>query len=239
MTAQSSPAPDSSRNVMKSLILPGIRNFFIGAIVLGLLLCLLAGTLGYWQGWVFAILFSGLTNAQGIYLGIKDPALLERRKRVAAAGESRAERIFIVFALAANLGLMALSALDHRFGWSHVPAWVSVAGDALMVLSFYVYYLVFRENSCAASSITTFEGQQVISSGLYGHVRHPKYAGDMLLIVGSALALGSWWSLVIFVLMSPALIWRILDEEQLLKKDLPGYGDYMQKVRHRVVPYVW
>jgi protein-S-isoprenylcysteine O-methyltransferase Ste14 len=239
MESQSKSTPVASPNIMKNLVLPGIRNFLIAAIVLGLLLCLLAGTLVYWQGWVFAVLFSGLTNAQGIYLGIKDPALLERRKQVAAAGESNAERIFIIVALAANLCLIAVSALDHRFGWSRVPAWVSVVGDALMLLSFYLYYLVFKENSYAASSIKTFEGQQVISSGLYGFVRHPKYAGDLLLIIGSALALGSWWSLVMVVLLAPALAWRIRDEERLLEKDLPGYVDYMQNVRYRLLPYLW
>ncbi len=239
MQSQSPSVQGAPRDLMKSLILPGIRNFLIGAIVLGALLCLLAGTFYYWQGWAFAILFSGLTNAQGIYLGIKDPELLERRRQVAAAGESKAERAFIVFGLAANVLLMAFCALDHRFGWSHVPALVSVLGDALIVFSFFVYYLVFQVNSYAASSIKTFEGQQVISTGLYGLVRHPKYAGDLLLVIGTPLALGSWWGLLIIVLMFPALAWRILDEEKLLQKDLPGYGAYMQKVRHRLVPYLW
>ncbi len=237
MESQSPSA--APRNIMRSLVLPGIRNFLIGAIVLGLLLCLLAGTLRYWQGWTFAVLFSALTNAQGIYLGIKDPALLERRTQVAAAGESKAERAFIIFGLAANVLLMVFCALDHRFGWSRMPALVSVVGDALIVFSFYVYYLVFRVNSYAASSIKTFEGQQVISTGLYGLVRHPKYAGDLLLVIGTPLALGSWWGLLIIVLMFPALAWRILDEEKLLKQDLPGYGEYMQKVHHRLVPYLW
>jgi protein-S-isoprenylcysteine O-methyltransferase Ste14 len=239
MEPQPEPTQTTPGNIMKSLILPGIRNFLIAAIVLGLLLCLLAGTLEYWQGWVFAVLFSGLTNGQGIYLGIKDPELLERRKHVAAAGESKAERTFIVIALAANFAMIAFSALDHRFGWSRVPALVSVVGDALMLFSFFVYYLVFQENSYAASSIKTFEGQKVVSTGLYGLVRHPKYAGDLLLIFGTPLALGSWWGLAIIVLMFPALAWRILDEEQLLKKDLPGYAEYIQKVQYRLVPYLW
>src|SRR5512143_2147375 len=138
MEPQSKSTPSASRDILKSLVLPGIRNFLIGVIVLGLLLCLLAGTLEYWQGWAFAVLFSGLTNAQGIYLGIKDPALLERRKRVAASGESKAERIFIIVALGANLALMVFCAVDHRFGWSRVPALVSVVGYALMLVSFYI-----------------------------------------------------------------------------------------------------
>ena len=172
-------------------------------------------------------------------MGIKDPALLKRRKQVAPAGESRAERVFIIFALGANVVLMIFCALDHRFGWSHMPARVSVLGDVLIVLSFFVYYFVFQVNSYAASSIQTFEGQQVVSTGPYGLVRHPKYAGDLLLIVGTPLALGSWWGLLIIVLMFPALAWRILDEEKLLQKDLPGYGSYMQKVRYRLLPYLW
>ncbi len=234
-----SPSEAAHPDLMKSLVLPGIRNFLIGVIVVGLLLCLLAGTLRYWQGWAFAVLFVGLTNAQGVYLGIKDPALLERRTQVAPAGESRAQRAFIIFALGANVVLLVFCALDHRFGWSHMPALVSLLGDALIILSYYVYYRVFQVNSYTASSIQTFEGQTVISTGPYARVRHPKYVGDLILIAGTTLALGSWWGLLILVLMGPALAWRILDEEKLLQKDLPGYGGYMQQVRYRLMPGLW
>jgi protein-S-isoprenylcysteine O-methyltransferase Ste14 len=239
MEPRSPSTPTDRPDILKSLVLPGIRNFVIGAVVLGAVLCLLAGSLRYWQGWVFAVLFTGLTTAQGIYLGIKDPALLERRKNIATEGESKGQRIFIVVALLVELCLILFPAVDHRFGWSHVPALVSVVGDALMVLSFVVYYFVFEENSFAASSIQTFEGQQVIATGPYGMLRHPKYAGDLLLNVGIALALGSWWALFFVLLALPMLAWRILDEEKLLRKDLPGYDDYMHKVRYRLVPYLW
>ncbi len=239
MEPESRSAPTNKRDIRKSLILPGIRNFVIGAVVLGGVLCLLAGTFRYWQAWVFAVLFVGLTTGQGIYLGIKDPELLERRKNIAAEGESRAQRIFIVAALLSELCLILFPALDHRFGWSHVPPIVSVVGDVLMVLSFVVYYFVFEENSFAASSIKTFEGQKVIATGPYGLLRHPKYAGDLLLNVGISLALGSWWALAFVLVMLPTLAWRILDEEKLLRKDLPGYDEYMHKVRYRLVPYVW
>ncbi len=232
--------PPAKRNILKSLILPGIRNFVIGVIVLGLLLCLAAGTLRYWQGWVFAILFAGLASEQGIYLGIKDPELLQRRMQIAAAQESRGQKIFAVVALLGNACLMIISALAHRFGWAQVPIAVSIVlGDGLIVLSFILYYFVFEQNSYAATTIRTFEGQKVISTGLYGIVRHPKYVGDLLLIVGTPLALGSWWGLVFVVLMFPALAWRILDEERLLRRDLPGYAEYMRKVRYRLVPQLW
>jgi protein-S-isoprenylcysteine O-methyltransferase Ste14 len=208
-------------------------------IALGVVLLLSAGTLNYWQAWVFVILFMALVTQQGIYLAIKDPALLERRKKVAAEGESTGQKPFIIVGLLTNACLLLFSALDHRFGWSQMPALVSVVGDVLLGFSFFLYYLVFRENSYAASIIKTFEGQKVISTGPYALVRHPKYVGDIILVVGIPLALGSWWGLAFIVLVVPSLAWRILDEEKLLKKDLPGYVEYTQKVKFRLVPYLW
>jgi len=224
---------------MKSLIIPAIRNFLLGVIALGVVLFLPAGTLNYWQAWVFTILFMVLVTTQGIYLSIKDPELLERRKQIAPAAESTRQKIFIIVGLLGDFCLIVFSALDHRFGWSQMSPFVSLIGEGLVVLSFLVYYFVFRENSFAASSIQTFEGQKVISTGLYARVRHPKYVGDLLLVIGIPLALGSWWGLAFLALVIPALGWRILDEEKLLKKDLPGYTDYTQKVRYRLVPYLW
>ncbi len=180
-----------------------------------------------------------MVTQQGIYLSIKDPELLERRKQIAPAEESTREKIFIVVGLLGDVCLIVFSALDHRFGWSQMSPFVSLIGDGLIVLSFFVYYLVFRENSYAASSIKTFAGQKVISTGPYSFVRHPKYGGDIILVVGIPLALGSWWGLVFILLVIPSLAWRILDEEKLLKKDLPGYVEYTQQVRYRLVPYLW
>lgn len=239
MVTQSQSTPTAKSNRLKSLILPAIRNFLIGVIALGVVLSLLAGTLSYWQGWVFAIVFGVLNATQGLYLGIKDPELLERRKNVAAEGESRAQKVFIFIGIGSLVGQLIISALDQRNGWSRTPVWVSVVGDGLLVLSYFVYYLVFRENSYAASSIKTFEGQKVISTGPYARVRHPKYVGDMILVVGIPLALGSWWGLLFILLSIPGLVWRILDEEKLLKKDLPGYIEYTHKVQYRLVPYLW
>ncbi|MEN6624193.1 MAG: isoprenylcysteine carboxylmethyltransferase family protein [Smithella sp.] len=231
--------PKAARNTLKSLILLSIRNFFIAVIALGIVLCLLAGTLNYWQGWVFTILFVALVTQQGIYLSIKDPKLLERRKQIVPAGESTRQKIFIIAGLLGNICLIVFSALDYRFEWSQMSSLVSLVGDGLVVFSFLVYYFVFRENSYAASSIQTFEGQQVISTGPYALMRHPKYGGDIILVVGIPLALGSWWGLAFIVLVIAALMWRILDEEKLLMKDLPGYVEYTQKVPYRIVPYLW
>ncbi len=222
------------------LMLQTLLTFVIGALVLGLLLFLPAWTLKYWQAWVFIVVFMVSVNAIGLYLTLKDPALLERRKKFGPGMEqSMAQKIIMSLAVLTDLGLLVFCAVDHRFGWSSVPAYVSVAGDGLVALGLFINLLVFRENSYGGSTVETVEGQRVISTGPYALVRHPMYAGVLIMVIGVPLALGSWWGLAIIAVTTPVLMWRILDEERLLKQDLPGYAEYMQKVRYRLVPHVW
>ena len=217
-----------------------LGTFLFGAIVLGILLFLPAWTLNYWQAWVFIVVFGIATNAIGVYLSLKDPELLERRKKGGPAAETRmAQKIIISIGFLSLIGVIVFSALDYRFGWSPVPAYVALLGDLLVALGLFVDLLVFRENSYGGSSIETVNDQKVISTGLYARVRHPMYVGVLIMVIGIPLALGSWWGLAIIALTLPVLIWRILDEEKLLKKDLPGYREYAQKVRYRLVPYLW
>ncbi len=239
MNAQSTVKPTPEPANHRKLIIAAIRNFVITTVILGVVLCLIAGTFSYWQAWLLAIIFSALTMQQGIYLAINDPELLERRKNIATEGESKQQKAFFYIGLISILCIFLFSALDHRFGWSQVSPVVSILGDALVALSYYVYYLVFRVNTYTASSVKVFEGQTVISTGPYAIVRHPKYVGDLFLVVGVPLALGSWWALLIILLTLVGLAWRILDEEKLLRKDLPGYDAYMQKVPYRLVPHIW
>lgn len=225
---------------MNTLAIQTIKSFIIGVIVLGILLFLPAWTLAYWQAWLFIVVFMVSANAIGVYLSLKDPVLLERRKRIGPAAEqSMAQKIIISLAILGNVALLVFCAFDHRFAWSPVPPYVSLAGNVLIVLGFLINFFVLRENSYGASTVQTMENQQVISTGLYARIRHPMYAGVLVMIVGVPLALGSWWGLAILALITPVLIWRILDEEKLLANDLPGYREYEQKVRYRLVPYLW
>jgi protein-S-isoprenylcysteine O-methyltransferase Ste14 len=225
---------------MKKLILPTLRTFLIGAVVLGVLLFLPAGTLGYWQAWVFILVFLVSVNAIGVALSLGDPALLERRKQVGPAAEQGlAQKIIMSVAVLAIPGLFVFCAFDHRFGWSPAPPVVSLVGDGLVALGLYINWVVFRENSFGAANVKTEEGQVVITTGPYALIRHPMYAGVLVMMTGVPVALGSWWGLLILAVAGPMLVWRILDEEKLLKVDLPGYLAYTQKVRHRLVPYLW
>jgi len=237
--AQQSAAKVETNN-LKRLIPQTIASFVFGVIALGVLVFLPAWTFNYWQGWVLIVLFMGLVNVTGLYFSIKDPALMERRKQAGPAAEqSTGQKIFITFAYLCNLVLVVISALDHHFGWSRTPVFVCLLGDLLVVLANVIWFYVQKVNTFVGSTVQIFEGQKVVSNGPYAIVRHPKYVGDLFLVIGAPLALGSWWGLLIFVLTIPALAWRILDEEKLLKKDLPGYVEYTQKVRYRLVPYLW
>jgi protein-S-isoprenylcysteine O-methyltransferase Ste14 len=135
--------------------------------------------------------------------------------------------------------MLVVPALDHRFAWSAVPLWATLAGNVLVAIGFLIIFLVYKENAFASATIEVYPEQKVISTGLYGLVRHPMYMGGLFLFVGMCLALGSWWNFLVFLLMAPALIWRIFDEEKLLAKELPGYLGYQNKVRRRLIPFVW
>jgi protein-S-isoprenylcysteine O-methyltransferase Ste14 len=211
-----------------------------GVILLGALLFIPAGTLDYWHAWVFIVVFVASTQVIGIYLTLKDPALLERRKKFGPTAEQRpAQRIVISLGILSFLGVLVISALDHRFSWSTVSPVVAVVGDVLVALGLFINLVVFRANTYGASNIEVAEGQTVISTGPYGIVRHPMYSGVLIMVVGVPLALGSWWGLLMVMVAVPALVWRVLDEEALLRADLAGYTEYMDDVHYRLVPFIW
>src|SRR5262245_58342010 len=207
---------------------------------MALLVFVPAGTLDYGQAWVFIGLFVGASTLLTIDLLIRDPDLLERRMRAGPRAETRTpQKIVMVIVMVGYTALLVLSGLDHRFGWTPVPVTVVVLGDALVVVGFAVIYRVMRANSFAASTIQVDPRQTVVSTGPYAVVRHPMYAGGLLLFVGMPLALGSWSGLLGVLALFPALLWRIFDEEKLLTESLPGYAEYKEKVRARLVPGVF
>lgn len=205
--------------------------------VLGALLFLPAGTFDYWEAWAFIAVFIACNLPITIWVAINDPQLLERRMRAGPTAEKeKSQKIIVTIAFLAFAGELLIPALDHRFGWSDVPTSIVILGNALIALSYIGFYFVFRENTYGAATIRVEENQSVISTGPYAIVRHPMYAAALILMLGIPLALGSWWGLFALVAGVPALVWRILDEERLLKRDLTGYAEYTQRMRFRLIP---
>jgi protein-S-isoprenylcysteine O-methyltransferase Ste14 len=209
-------------------------------VVLGMLLFAAAGTLDYWQAWVYLGIIGMSSSITTLDLLKRDPALLERRMRAGPTAEQRgAQKIIMAFTSIGFGALVLVPALDRRFAWSRVPTNVVIAGDILVAIGFFFIFFVYRENTFTAATVQVAEGQTVVSTGPYALVRHPMYASALLYLGGTPIALGSYWGLVAFTATIPFLIWRILDEERLLAADLPGYTEYQRRVRYRLMPMVW
>lgn len=209
-------------------------------VAIGVLLFMPAGTFHYWQAWVFLVVFALSAWLPSIYLQLTNPAALQRRMRGGPAAEGRTVQKFVMAVLYGSLAAMCVvSALDHRFGWSSVPAALGLVGDVLVAAGLGVVVLVAVQNSYASTTVQVEAGQTVVSSGLYGMVRHPMYTGNVLMLVGTPPALGSYWALVFVVPGVLVLASRIRDEEKLLREELDGYRQYVETVRHRLVPGMW
>jgi len=209
-------------------------------VVMALLLFVPAGTLHYWQAWAYLAIFAGVSALTTLDLIRKDPALLERRMRGGPTAEKQPTQKVIMLGMSIGfIALLVVPALDHRFGWSAVPLGGAVTGDVLVSLGFYLIFLVYRENTFTSATIEVAENQKVISTGPYARVRHPMYASAILYLLGTPLALGSYWGLAPVVAMMPFLVWRLLAEERFLARNLAGYTDYQKRVHHRLVPFVW
>ncbi|PSH03623.1 MAG: hypothetical protein CXZ00_11245 [Acidobacteria bacterium] len=210
------------------------------ALVMSLVLFITAGTIQYWQAWGYLAVFFGSSSLITIYLMKKDPALLKRRLRGGPAAEKeKTQKVIMLFTFIGFLALLAMPALDYRFGWSSVPLYVVIAGDFMVGVGFFIIFLVYRENPFASAIIEISEDQKVISSGPYALVRHPMYAGSLLYLGGTPLGLGSYWGFVALAATLPFFIWRLVDEERFLSARLPGYAKYCAKVRWRLIPGVF
>ena len=225
---------------MNDLTLKTWLGFLFLAVAMGILLFVPAGTIRYWQAWVYLGVFFGASLLITLYLMKHDPALLRRRLSGGPTAEKEnTQRIIMSLASAGFIASLLVTALGYRFKWSMAPLYVVLAGDILTALSFNINFLVFKENTFSSATVEISKGQKVISTGPYALVRHPMYAGGTLLFIGTPLALGSYWGLLAFVAVLPILIWRLLDEEKLLARNLPGYVEYCARVRWRLIPRIF
>ena len=225
---------------MKSLEAKAWLALVILAAAMALLLLVPAGTIRYWQAWVYLAIFTGASALTTLYLARHDRALLERRMHGGPTGEKRPAQKLIMWSTSVGFGaLLVVPALDHRFGWSAVPLGAVVAADILVLVGFALIVQVYRENTFTSATIEIAENQRVISTGPYAIVRHPMYASGLLYLAATPPALGSYWGLIPIAAMAPFLIWRLFDEERMLAENLPGYADYQRRVPHRLVPFVW
>jgi protein-S-isoprenylcysteine O-methyltransferase Ste14 len=209
-------------------------------LVLAAALFVPARTLRYWQGWVYWCVFLGATLFITVHFLRADPDLIQRRLAVGPVAEKRRrQKVIQGLASLCFLALFVASGLDRHYGWSSVPAPLSLVADALVAVGFAIVFLVFRENSHTSAVIEVSAGQRVISSGPYRRVRHPMYAGALLLLAATPPALGSLVALPLVVALAGVLVARIVDEERLLLAELPGYREYCREVRYRLVPHVW
>ena len=199
-----------------------------------------AWRLNYWQGWAYIATFAAAGFAYTAYFLRHDPALVKRRTEGGVSHEKEpAQKVIIVSLYIVSIALVVMSSLDVRFGWSNVPREVSLIGDALTAVSFYIFYMVSKVNTYAAASVRVELDQRVISTGVYNLVRHPMYFGVLILVIGTPLALASWWALLLVPFFFVILYFRIVNEERVLARDLPGYVEYRQKIRYRLIPLVW
>ena len=199
-----------------------------------------AGSFNFWQAWVYSIIFIMSSATITVYLWKRDPELLARRVEVGPVAEKeKTQKIIQVFASLLFISILIVPSLDHRFGWSNVPLYIVIIGDILVVLGFFLVFLVFKENTFAAATIEIATDQKVITTGPYSMVRHPMYSGALIMLVGTPLALGSWWGLLVLIPFTLIIILRLLDEEKFLSQKLTGYNEYCQKVRYRLIPFLW
>jgi protein-S-isoprenylcysteine O-methyltransferase Ste14 len=206
-------------------------------VVFGAMFFLPAGTLDYWQAWAYLGVVMVPMLFVLVYLLRRDPQLLARRLQMRE--RERTQKGVIGLSMIFLLAAFIVPGLDRRWGWSEMPWWVAVAADLLVLLGYAIIFRVFRENQFTSRTIQVEHGQQVISTGPYAVVRHPMYVGVVVFYLASPIALGSWWAFLPALTFIPILVVRILNEEQVLERDLAGYREYKLKTRYRLLPGIW
>jgi protein-S-isoprenylcysteine O-methyltransferase Ste14 len=224
----------------KKLAIKSILGFLNLFIMMGLSLFLPAGTLYYNQAWWYLAIFLGGVIIITLYIFVNDKNLLQSRLKVGSIAEKRkVQKIIQGFASLGFIGMFIISGIDRRYQWSDVPEGLWVFSDLMIISAMTILFIIFRKNSFLSATIEVQEQQHVVTNGPYAIVRHPMYASALLLFIFTPLALGSFWALLSLPLMIIVLVLRSLDEEKTLNAELTGYQDYCNKVRYRLVPYIW
>ncbi|HEX9333695.1 MAG TPA: isoprenylcysteine carboxylmethyltransferase family protein [Anaerolineales bacterium] len=225
---------------MHKLTLQALMGLAQLVLILAIFLFLPGWSLNYWQAWVFLFVFSLSVLLVTLYFLKNDPRLIESRiKAGPGAEQEKSQKIIQTLASIFFILPFIISSIDHRLGWSDMPPYLVLLGDILVALGLFIVFLVFRENSFTSATIEVREEQKVIATGPYAIVRHPMYAGAFIMLLGVPLALGSWWAFIFVFLLFGAIVWRLFEEENFLSKNLPGYTSYRQKVRYRLIPFIW
>ena len=219
------------------LLLEALIKFISGVLMVGLLIFLPAGTLEYTYGWLLICLLFIPMLIAGFVMLAKTPDFL--KKRLDAKEKQSAQKGVLAFAGLMFIAGFVVAGLDFRFGWSNVPLWAVATGSVLFLAAYGLYAEVMRENAYLSRTIKVEAGQQVVDTGLYGIVRHPMYAVTIVLFLMIPLILGSWYALIIFGFYPAIIVVRLKEEEALLTRELPGYDAYKQKVKYRLIPFIW
>ncbi|MGZ3352864.1 MAG: methyltransferase family protein [Xanthobacteraceae bacterium] len=225
---------------MNTLHLKAFAGLLFLFVAMAALLFVPAGAIDYWQAWTFLTVYFACSLALSLYLMIADPALMQRRMRGGPTAEKEpVQKIIMIITSLGFVGLLVVPGLDHRFAWSQMSPTMALAGDVLVGIGWLAIFFVFRENSFTSATIELAPDQKVISTGPYALVRHPMYAGALVMLLGIPIALGSWWGILVLAAILPALIWRLFEEEKFLARNLAGYVEYQNRVRYRLIPTIW
>lgn len=219
------------------LLIDAIRKFTLGVVLIGILIFLPAGTFAYFNGWLFmGILFVPMFLL-GIVLMVKNPELL--RKRLDAKEKQKEQSLVVKLSGLMFLAGFIIAGLGYRFDWYILPKGVVIGASVVFLTGYFLYVEVLRENTFLSRTIEVQEDQKVVDTGLYGIVRHPMYSVTLLMFLSTPLILGSLYSFLIFLAYPFLLVKRIKSEEELLEQELDGYQEYKQKVKYRLIPFIW
>lgn len=221
----------------KKLLAEAVFKFLLGVVLVGILVFLPAGSFNFLQGWLFVVVLFVPMLVAGIVMMAKNPALLKSRLD-AKEKQGEQQLVLKLSGLMFVVGFL-LAGFNYRFGWYTLPLWISATGAVVLLLGYVMFAFVLKQNAYLSRTIRVEQNQKVVESGLYGIVRHPMYSATLLMFLSMPIILGSLWSLLVFLVYPFIIAMRIKNEEKLLENELEGYIEYKNKVKYRLIPFIW